>query len=212
MASKSKRRKTKFKWTKELGFLILFIVVILIAAIFLNLPTNAEVKLSKYNDAIETYNSDNSTSYVTLASDHHFKEVSNDSLAKKKASSDYTIVWYGVLTNATFLEQLYNINEYAESYDIKYVYLYFADYVNNADTEKQATEAYRNKLNGWEAKLNNSVDKDQKEIDLETFPAIFVFKDDKLIFNSQTYSTSDDSEEYSYAEYILKAFSLTKEA
>ena len=67
MASKSKRNKIKFKWTKELIFLLVGIVVLIVAAVIINLPTSASVTLEKYNTAISTYNSENSTSYNTLS-------------------------------------------------------------------------------------------------------------------------------------------------
>ena len=47
MASKGRKQKVKFQWTKELGFLIGALVVIIAATIILAIPTKAE-KLENY--------------------------------------------------------------------------------------------------------------------------------------------------------------------
>ena len=47
MASKGRKNKVKFRWTKELIFLILFVVAILGVTIALAAPTNEAKQLEK---------------------------------------------------------------------------------------------------------------------------------------------------------------------
>ena len=210
MASKSRKNRVKFKLTKELIFLLSAIVIIIVAAIVWNLPTNAAVQLEKYNKAIQTYNTTNSTSYNQLTADHVYKEISLNGLKNKKNSDKYTYVWYGVLTDGSYLEQLQTINTTAKEYEVKTVYLFFATYVDSADTDKRNSVAYRDELKAKEAKLNDKVNQDQDDFDMEIYPTLLVFKSGELIFNSQTYSESDNASEYGWKQYINKAFSYEK--
>ena len=209
MASKSKRNKVKFKWTKELGFLLGSLLIIGIVAIILAIPTRSERKLEKINDSITEYNTANSTSYTTLPKNHVFKEISHSQLVNKKKSSNYTIVWYGSLSNGTYLEYLYTLNQLADTYDVKTIYLYYATFVEDATKDEETdTEAYKTQLKAKEDALNNNKAADAEEIDLENYPAIFVFKDGQLLFNSQV---GNNSEEYNWDIYFNNAFGLTKQ-
>lgn len=219
MASKSKRNKIKFKWTKELIFLLVGIVVLIVAAVIINLPTSASVTLEKYNTAISTYNSENSTSYNTLPENHVFKETSLDGLKNTKKSDDYTFVFYGSLKNAQFLENLSNINTIANEYDVKAVYLWFADYVENTDADTKATATYKTKVNEYNAVINENINslvassnglyQSQDNFDLETYPALLVFKSNSLVFNSQT-DTKEDFGDNKWSVYISSAFKYAK--
>lgn len=220
MASKSKRNRVKFKWTKELVILLCSIVVFVVAAILINIPTKAAVQLDKYNTAITTYNTNNNTSYSTLPSKHVYKETSIKGIKKLKKSDNYTFVFYCALDDATTVEYLSKINEMAKEYKIKTVYLWFADYVEKADEETKATLTYRNKVNEYNDIVNDNINslvesnKDlyskQDNFDLEKYPTLLVFKSDSLIFNSQTYSESDDSSQYSWPMYISTALGYAK--
>jgi len=211
MASKSKRNRTKFKWTKELVFLIAGIVVLIVAAILINIPTKASIQLDKYNNAITTYNTNNSTSYSTLPSNHVFKETSIKGIDKKKQSDDYTFVFYCSLANATTAEYLSKINSKATELEIKTVYLWFADYVEESDEDTKKTVAYHNKVNEYNDIINENVNSlvtdggiysKQDNFDLEKYPAMLVFKDDALVYNSQTYSESDEAAQYTWDIYV----------
>ena len=204
MASKSRRKNQKFHWTKELIFLIAGIVVLIVVAIIVNLPTAQNKLLSELNTAITTYNSNNSTSYSTLSE------------AKKKKNSGYTYVLYGSLDNGTTLENLSSIA--AKVYDNDYVstvYFMKADFVIAANEDKDSyseSYEYHEKIEVMESKINDNVAdsgeaglKTSYDLDLETYPALLVFKNDQLIFNSQAYQ--QDSTQYSWSNYISKAFS-----
>ncbi len=220
MASKSKRNKVKFKWTKELIFLIVGIVVLIVAAVIINLPTSASVTLEKYNSAITTYNSTNSTEYSVLPTNHVFKETSIESLDGTKQSSDYTYVFYGSLTNATYLENLSKVNALATEYDINTVYLWFASYVEDTDSETKATATYKKQVNAYNDIINENINSlvadsnglftSQDNFDLEIYPTLLVFKSDALVYNSQTYSESNNASEYTWSAYINAAFKFAK--
>ena len=222
MASKSKRNRTKFKWTKELIFLIAGIVVLIVVAVVINLPTKASVALEKYNNSITEYNTANSTSYSLIPTKHVFKDTNIDYIKNDKKSDEYTYVFYGSLTNAEFLENLSKINTVALEYDVKTVYLWYADYVENTDSDTKATASYKTKVNEYNDIINeniNSLVKDNSELyasqdnfDLEVYPALLVFKSNSLVFNSQTYSQSDKASEYTWTTYINSAFKYAKAA
>ena len=215
MASKSKRNRVKFKWTKELIILMCSIVVLIVAAVLINIPTKAAVQLDKYNKDIQTYNTDNNTQFNTLPTKHVFKETTVKGIKKIKKSDDYSFVFYCALDDATTVEYLSKINEKAKDYKIKTVYLWFADYVQKADEETKATLTYRNKVNEYNDIVNDNINslvennKDlyfkQDNFDLEKFPALLVFKSDSLIFNSQTYSESDNASQSTWDSYVTQA-------
>ena len=220
MASKSKRNRTKFKWTKELIFLMAGIVVLIVAAILINIPTKASVQLDKYNNAITAYNTKNSTQYSTIPENHVYKEVSIKSLQKKKKSDNYTFVFYCSLTNETTLEYLSKINSVATEYEIKTVYLWFADYVENSDADTKKTVKYHDKVSEYNnivnANINSKVEGSniyykQDNFDLEIYPALLVFKSDSLIYNSQTYSENDDSSQLNWDIYVSTALKYSHE-
>lgn len=220
MASKSRKNRSKFKLTKELVFLVVGIVVLIAAAIIINLPTSASVTLKRYNGAIETYNTSNNTQYSYLPTTHVFKDINLKGVESKKKSNDYTFVFYGSLSNATFLENLSKINTVASDYDVKRVYLWYADYVENATTDFKTTAKYREQVSEYEAIINKNINSlvegsdglytSQNNFELETYPALLVFKSDSLIYNSQTYSTADDASDYSWNTYISAAFKYAK--
>lgn len=217
MASKSRRKNKKFHWTKELIFLIAGIVVLIVVAIIVNLPTAQNKLLSELNTAIATYNSNNSTEYSQLSEDTQcYRYISLDELAKKKKNNGYTYVLYGALDNGTTLQNLSAIA--SKVYDNDYVqtvYLMTADFVIAANSDKNAydeTYEYHEKIEAMERKINDNVAdsgeaglKTSYDIDLEKYPALLVFKNDQLIFNSQAYEA--DSTQYSWSNYISKAFS-----
>ena len=203
MASKSKRNKVQFKLTKELIFLVVGILAIVAVTIILGIPSKAEKQLEKYNTAITDYNTANSTSYSLLGEDHVFVEIGHNSLGNKIGSEEYVIVFYGLLTEGVYLQNLASINAVAQDYEIDKVYLYFAEWV--AGEEDQDSVEFRNALNEKEALLNKNVDEDQDDFDMTTYPTLLVYNSGELIFNSQTYS---DNTTYDWNMYINKALGL----
>ena len=153
MASKSRRNKATFKWTKELIFLISFLAVLIIVTIVLAIPSSAKRTLNKYNEAITTYNSENSTSYSTLAADNVFEEIGGgydqqvNNVMNLAKGNEYVYVFYGALTDQIFLEQLSNINTLAKEYEVKKVYVFLANYVTDAEkNEETSTISFKQKV------------------------------------------------------------------
>lgn len=197
MASKIRKNKVKFHFTKELLFLVLFIVAILGVTIYLAAPTNEAKTLEKYNNAITQFNTKNETNYNTLTEDHVFKEISHNSLAKKKNDKGYTYVLYGLLDDGTFLSSLASINSMAKDNEIKTVYLYFATWVSEQEDKNSIT--FKNECTKKEEQLNGKVDQDQSKFDLTVYPTLLVFYDGELIYNSQTFK---DNTQGSWNNYI----------
>jgi len=213
MASKSKRNQAKFKWTKELIFLIVFVVGLIIITVVLAIPSKSSKNLNKYNEAITAYNTANSTSYTTLTKDNVYEEIDGnydnqvESLVKLAKSDKYTYVFYGALDNPTFLEQLSNVNTYAKNYEIEKVYIFLANYVKDAEANSEtSTSTYNTKLKEYNKQINEGIDKDCKEFDMATYPALLAFKDGKLVYNTQI----DTKAEYTWNQYINKVFGLEK--
>ena len=206
MASKNRRNNVKFHWTKELIILIVSIVAILTATIVLALPSAEETLTNEINSQITSYNSANSTKYSTLANDNVFKKFdSYDSLKNVKNESGYVYVFYGVYSNATYLEQLSNINTAAKNNDVEKVYLYIATEVENTE-DKNAT-SFKKKMEARKDEMSGNKESNVADLDLTVYPALFVFQDGKLVFNTQT----DESSELNWNIYINKAFTLDKE-
>ena len=209
MASKSKKNKVKFKFTKELFFLIASLLILIAVTIVLAIPSSKERQLTEINTAINNYNTENSTNYYTLTKDNRISVVSHEDLVNQKKSSDVTIVWYGLLSDGNYLEQISTLDNLATKYEVSKVYLYYATFVEDA-IAKEITDtlSYKNDLKAKEDELNEGKDQDAKEISLATYPAVFVFKDGKLLYNSQV---AGESTEYNYSIHFTKAFGYTKE-
>lgn len=210
MASKNKK-KSQFKWTKEFIILISSILVLVALAVVLNLPSSAERRTNKINDAISAYNTENETSYSTLTVENVYKDITHDNLASKKAQDAYTYVLYGSYTDGTFLDELYKINLAAKNYDIELIYI--CDSAWYVDEEDKDTLDFRNTVKEKMNALNNKKDetKNQDDFDVTLGTALLVFKADNLVFNSQTYSKSESSAEYNWDQFVNKALTLGKE-
>ncbi|MBQ3253226.1 MAG: hypothetical protein IJA65_01615 [Acholeplasmatales bacterium] len=205
MASKSRRNKVKFKLTKELIILVVALVAILVATIIMGLPSNEAKKLDEYNGKITAFNNANQTSHQLLSEGHVFKEISYNSLTKKKNNDDYTYVLYGTFDQESFVSILSTLNYQAKEYEIDTIYLFLATWV--AEQEDTDSIDFNKEVNEKNAVLNENKDKDQNEFDMADIDTatLLVFKDGSLVFNTQTY---DESAEYTWNNYINKALTL----
>ena len=209
MASKRRKNSTKFKWTKELFFLIIALVAIITTTVVLSIPSAKEKYTAEINEAITLANSANSesgTSYNTIPADNVFVEVNHKKLVDKIKNEEYVYVLYGSLNNSTLLGNLYGINLLCTDEEIKNVYIYSSLWVE--ETDDYETETFKEKQNSIEADINANKDKDVKEFSVLTYPAILVFNNGKLIFNSQGYE--DIKDQVNWSNYIQKAFMLSK--
>ena len=207
MASKSRRKKAKFKLTKELVILVVGLLAILVATIILAIPSSEKKFYNKLRDAVTNYGDSNAQLF---SSDHVFKEIDEDEYidvineVKSTANSGYTYFLYGQLTNSTYVSQLYPINETAKDYGVSHVYLFYSTFYNAAkDNDELNTSSFKEKCNEYESILNNGKSQDAYAIDLTKENALFVFKNGSLIFNSQ----ADEDSKYGWDAYIKQAFS-----
>ena len=207
MASKSRRKKAKFKLTKELVILVVGLLAILVATIILAIPSSEKKFYNKLRDAVINYGDSNTQLF---SSDHVFKEIDEDEYidvineVKSTANSGYTYFLYGQLTNSTYVSQLYPINETAKDYGVSHVYLFYSTVYNAAkDNDELNTSSFKEKCNEYESILNNGKSQDAYAIDLTKENALFVFKNGSLIFNSQ----ADEDSKYGWDAYIKQAFS-----
>lgn len=214
MASKYKKNKVKFKWTKELIFLVLGLIAIVGATIALSIPTNKEKATTELNDAIYAANVQNSQSedqntqsisYTAIPNDNVFEAISHKKLVKEIASGEYVYVLYGSANSTVVLENVSKINTAAVAEEIETVYLYSSLWVEEA--EDRDAEAFKEEKKAVEDELNANKDKDVEDFSVLNYPALLVFHNGSLIFNSQQY---DDLEYSTWSMYIQKALLISK--
>ena len=205
MAKKNRKNKAKFKWTKELIILLVLLVAMVTATIVLSIPSSKTKTTTSFNEAITAYNTSNSTSYSTLSTENVFVEVEHKKLLNKIEKEVYVYVIYGSLSDGTVLQYLSTINSVATQEEIETVYFYSSAWVE--ETEDTDTEAFKTKKQELEADINKNVNRDVEALDLLEYPALLVFHNGELIFNSQTYS---DNEQYTWNMFIQKAFYISK--
>lgn len=214
MASKYKKNKVKFRWTKELLFLILGLVAIIGATIALSIPTNGEKITTELNDAIYAANVQNSQSedtnvqsisYTALPNDNVFESISHKKLVKEIANSEYVYVLYGSKNSTVVLENVSTINTTAVAEEIETIYVYSSLWVEEA--EDREAEAFKEQKKAVEDEINANKDKDVTEFSVLSYPALLVFHNGSLVFNSQQY---DDLEYSTWAMYIQKALFISK--
>jgi hypothetical protein len=184
MASKGRKQKVKFQWTKELGFLIGALVVIIAATIILAIPTKAEKLATKYNEAIFALNSTGNSSISTISlKDHVFEEIQFEDIEKLqneiKENDSYVFVVYGSELDTDVLQQLANINNKAETCEVETVYIYSSTWVR----EQEDLVAVEEELLNKEITL---LGHDVEEFTFEKAALLVFDKDGKVVFNSQT--------------------------
>ncbi len=212
MASKNRRNKVKFKLQPELIIIVVCLVVMLAATIIMAIPTKAETTTTNLNNAIYSYNQANSSSESSssssssyLPNENVYEEVSHSQLVKKINSEEYTYVIYGqYTTNTTIVGNLYYIQSICEDEEIGKVYLYDSTWVDKYDDTD--SESFNLVASALEKDFNEKKSADVDDFDLLESPALLVFHNGSMVFNSQTY----DNSSYTWAMYIQKAFYLSK--
>lgn len=211
MASKNRRNKVKFKWTKELVFLIVGLVAIITATIILCIPSSSHKTTTAMNEAIYAANlansqSENSSgiSYNLLPEENVYVELEFDKLSKKINKEEYVYVLYGSTNSTTILKNLSVINTTATDLEIETVYYYSSLWVE--ETDDTQAEEFKEEQSKIEDKINANKDSDVAEFSLLDYPALLVFNNGKLIFNSQSY----EDDYATWEMFIQKAFFLAK--
>lgn len=193
MARSNKRRKvkTKFRWTKELIILIVFIALIGLGTGLLSI----ESKSTKLYKEITTAQTSEQTA---LSEDNVFEWISYKDLKKKINSSNYTYVYYGSLNVADFLANIEAVNQGAQDYEVKKVYLYSSTWAEELDlTDEDTLDENKEALSNREAALGG--------VDLRTYPQLLVFKDGKAVFKSADL-TGDSYQQATWRHVINQAF------
>ncbi len=173
--TKSKNTKTKFNWTKELIFLIIGLVAMIIVTIVLALPSDTKKIYDKYTEA-----------GASLDSDHVYSTINYKKLKKNIASqgeNDVLYVFYGSTSCSNCVSAIQTINTAAKSFEIDKVYYFDATFIDSVE-DKENAEFLAN------------VDKKEVElggVDLLSYPAIWVYKGGKLAFTTDSYKATDSS-------------------
>lgn len=210
MARVGRRNKSKFVLCKELIILVVVLVAMIITTVCLSLPSSSEKELAKFNDLITEYNTANGTSYATLEEGHVFRMANLDDVANaindsKGTEEDpkYTYILYGSLSNGTVIQYLSKINDEAKNREVSTVLLYSSSKVD--DQEDKDDEEFLSSLHKDEEVFNKDVLDGIDEVDLLNVPALLVYKNGELIFNSETIITDGS---YNWYIVISKAFAL----
>lgn len=189
MAKTGRRSTTKFILRKELIILVLVLVAMLITTICLSIPYGNEKNLEELNAAITEYNSTSGTSYTLLGEDTVIRKTEmkkvGDHIAESKgteADPKYTYILYGSLSDSTILQYLSKIDSEAQQREVKVVYLVSSEKV---DTQEDKDDAdFLAELEKDEKVFNADVLEGIEEVDLLETPALYVYKNGELVFNS----------------------------
>ncbi len=178
-----KKQKAKFKFRVELLVILASIAIMITLSIVLRLP-DAKTKIA---DSYTAYGS-------SLTSDHVYEEISFSELYKLKDDENYTFVYFGSPECGSCVSEITNINTAALKWDIELVYYVDAtDYLIDEDADDYVEDTKLTaKMNTIEENLNKNVSTDVSSISLEFTPAIWVFKNGELVFNSGDYLNDDE--------------------
>ena len=186
MASKNRKNKVKFKLTKELVFLVLGLVAILVTSIVLSLESAEEKEIKSINMAIINYNLANDKAYNTITGEDVLEVIEYDDLKSTISQDGYVYIYYGSLTNASYLENLCNINLEALKVKQDAVYLYYSNWVDGQE-DLDAPEFKEEAKKREDEIFNMNNDQyDVEDFDITVTPTLLVYKDGDLIFNSQS--------------------------
>ncbi|MDE6241628.1 MAG: hypothetical protein K2M08_04295 [Anaeroplasmataceae bacterium] len=200
MARSVRRNKTQFVLRKELIILILVLVAMIVTTVCLSIPSASEKRLEEFNSAITEYNSANGTSWGTLDEDSvirkaSLKKLSSEITADAKGTEEepkYTYVLYGSLSDSVIIQYLSTIDKEAQQREVKVVYLYSSEKVDKQE-DKEDVEFLAD-LEKDEAVFNADVLEGVDEVDLLKTPALYVYRNGELVFNS---TTIEDDASYS---------------
>ncbi|MDE5547043.1 MAG: hypothetical protein K2I88_06220 [Anaeroplasmataceae bacterium] len=192
MARSVRRNKTQFVLRKELIILVLILVAMVITTVCLSIPSASEKRLEEFNSAITEYNTANSTSFNTLDEDSvirkaSLKKLSSEIKSDAKGTEEnprYTYVLYGSLSDSTILQYLSVIDTEAQHREVKVVYLYLSEKVDKQE-DKEDVEFLAD-LEKDEDVFNADVLEGIDEVDLLKTPALYVYRNGELVFNSTT--------------------------
>lgn len=187
--AKGKRRnKVTFKWTKELIFFLIGMVVVLGIMIYCLIPTKERSFYNKW------YTSSNS-----LQLDNQFEEINYKSLKKKIDNKELVYVFYGLdtddtsKTNIGTLDYYTNLNKSSNSdthFNVGTIYVYDATEASELDKDDEKKVAKFDEKEEYFNSIKSSNIKN--DISLETYSQLWIFENGELVFSSQ--DIADDSQ------------------
>ena len=184
MAVRSIRRvKYKFKWTKELTFLLLGLAVIIVVTIILALPNKVERLINKWPDA-------------SLGTETVYQEVSESQLVNLVDSGEYIFVFYGSPSDTNATTNLTLVETYASNFNVDRVYWLDSTEIYNASDETKNTRDFKDDIAQRETSL--------KGVDLLETLSFWAFNDGNLLVDYAKYSDSSDTN--SFEQVVSKAF------
>lgn len=188
MAVRSLRRtKYKFKWTKELTFLLLGLLAIIIVTIILSLPTKVERLIAKWPGA-------------SLTKETNFSEINEERLSNLVNNGDYVFVFYASPSDTNAANKMSLIQTYATKYDITNVYWLDSTEVYQASDETKNSRDFKDDIANREEAL--------KGVDLDTTLSFWAFNDGSLL---KDYA-SDADDTNSFESLVNQVFGAYKES
>ncbi len=163
MASRIRKTKFKFKWTKELVFLICGLLVMIIATIILALPTKQERFLNKWSG-------------TSLTKETVITEIKEEKLLDEINKNEFVFVFYGAPADSTSVTNIDIVEAQAQIFDIDKVYWLDGTEIYETDDETKSTRDFKTAINAREEKL--------QDVDLLTMGSFWVYQNGKLIVDS----------------------------
>ncbi len=190
MAVRSLRRtKYKFKWTKELTFLLLGLLAIIIVTIILSLPTKVERLIAKWPGA-------------SLTKETNFSEINEERLSNLVNNGDYVFVFYASPSDTNAASKMSLIQTYATKYDITNVYWLDSTEVYQASDETKNSRDFKDDIANREEAL--------KGVDLDTTLSFWAFNDGSLLKDYASDADADDTN--SFESLVNQVFGAYKES
>ncbi len=187
--AKGKRRnKVTFKWTKELIFFLIGMVVVLGIMIYCLIPTKERSFYNKW------YTSSNS-----LQLDNQFEEINYKQLKKKIDNKELVYVFYGLdtddtsKTNIGTLDYYTNLNKSSNSdthFNVGTIYVYDATEASELDKDDDKKVAQFDEKEEYFNSIKSSNIKN--DISLESYSQLWIFENGELVFSSA--DIADDSQ------------------
>ncbi len=179
--AKGKRRnKVTFKWTKELIFFLIGMVVVLGIMVYCLIPTKERSFYNKW------YTSSNS-----LQLDNQFEEINYKQLKKKIDNKELVYVFYGLdtddtsKTNIGTLDYYTNLNKSSNSdthFNVGTIYVYDATEASELDKDDEKKVAKFDEKEEYFNSIKSSNIKN--DISLETYSQLWIFENGELVFSS----------------------------
>lgn len=167
MAVRSVRKvKFKFKWTKELIFLIVGILALIAVTVVLSLPSKLDKLRKTWSEA-------------SLSKETVITEIKYEDLVKEiKKESGFIFVFYGTPADSNSVTNIAKIDNLAQTFEVDKVYWLNSEEVFSADDEKKNSTDFIQMVDGWESAL--SVE------DMTVSSSFFMYQDGEIKMDSTT--------------------------